>query len=104
MAIIIGILFAAGIYMLLSRTLLRIIFGTMLLSQSIFVLLITMGKLQRGEAPILRDGASGYVDPLPQALILTAIVISFAVTALIAVLSFRAYEAHGTDDTDDLRK
>jgi multicomponent Na+:H+ antiporter subunit C len=103
MAIVIGVLFAAGIYLLLSRTLLRILFGTGLLSHSTFLLLITMGKLKRGDAPVLREGAVMYADPLPQALILTAIVIGFAVTALIIVLSFRTYQAFGTDDTEDLK-
>jgi multicomponent Na+:H+ antiporter subunit C len=103
MAIVVGLIFAAGTYMLLSRTLLRILFGTMLLSHGALLLLITMGKLKRGEAPVLREGALAYTDPLPQALILTAIVIGFAVTALVIVLSFRAYQVLGKDDTENLR-
>jgi len=103
MAIVIGIIFAAGTYMLLSRTLLRILFGTMLLSHGALLLIITMGKLKRGEAPVLREGAVAYADPLPQALILTAIVIGFAVTALIIVLSFRTYKVTGKNDTEDLK-
>ena len=103
MAIVTGIIFAAGIYLLLSRTLLRILFGTMMLTNSALLLLITMGKLKRGEAPVLREGAIAYADPLPQALILTAIVIGFAVTALIIVFSFRTYQALGKDDTEDMK-
>lgn len=98
-----GILFTAGTYMILSRTLLRILFGTSLLSHGALLLLIMMGKLKRGEAPVIREGAVAYTDPLPQALILTAIVIGFAVTALIIVLSFRTSQAFGKDDTEYLR-
>lgn len=83
--------------------LLRILFGTALLNHGTLLLLITMGKLKRGEAPILREGAVAYVDPLPQALILTAIVIGFAVTALIIVLSFRTFQVLGKNDTEDFR-
>jgi multicomponent Na+:H+ antiporter subunit C len=102
LAIIIGVLFTAGMYLLLSRTLLRVLFGTMLLSHGTLLLLITMGKLKRGVDPIINGSAtSAYVDPLPQALILTAIVIGFGVTAFIIVLSFRAYQSLDSDDIDD---
>lgn len=104
MAVVIGILFTAGVYLLLSRTLLRILLGTSLLSHGTLLLLITMGKLKRGVGPII-TGVEGtvYVDPLPQALILTAIVIGFGVTAFIIVLSYRAYQSLGSDDTQDFR-
>lgn len=103
-AIVIGILFFAGTYLLLSRTLLRILFGTCLLSHATLLLLITMGKLKRGLGPIL-TGELGvnYIDPLPQALILTAIVIGFGVTAFIIVLSYRSYQSLDSDDTEDFR-
>ena len=101
MAIMIGILFSAGIYLILSRVLLRILFGTSLLSHGAVLMIITMGKLKRGEAPVLREGAIAYADPLPQALILTAIVIGFAVTSLIIVLIFRTYQAFGKDNTEN---
>jgi multicomponent Na+:H+ antiporter subunit C len=100
MAIVIGIIFAAGTYLLLSHVLLRILFGTALLSHGAVFLLIIMGKLKRGGTPIIREGVVVYADPLPQALILTAIVISFAMTALIIVLIYRTYQAFGKDDTD----
>jgi len=103
MAIVVGIIFTAGVYMLLSRVLLRILFGTSLLSHGAILIILIMGKLKRGEAPVLREGAVAYADPLPQALILTAIVIGFAVTALIIVLIFRTYQAFGNDDTDYIK-
>ena len=65
-AILVGLLFATGIYMMLSRVLFKVILGTGLLSHGTLLLLITMGKLQRGGPPIL-SGEGPYVDPLPQA-------------------------------------
>lgn len=100
-AIVIGVVFATGIYLLLSRRLIRVLLGTTLLSHAALLLLMTMGGLKRGAAPIL-DGSSGpFVDPIPQALILTAIVIGFGVTSFIIVLSYRAYQKMGSDDTND---
>jgi len=103
MAIVVGIIFSAGTYLILSRALMRILFGTALLSNATILMLITMGKLKRGETPVLYERAVAYADPLPQALILTVIVIGFAITALIIVLSFRTYQVIGKDDTEDLK-
>ena len=100
-AIVIGVLFAAGTYMLLNRALLRIIFGMGLLSHGTFLLLIITGN--RGEAPILREGVTAYADPISQFMILTAIVIGFGVTGLILVLTFQIYKAFGKDDTEALK-
>ena len=104
-AILIGILFACGIYLLLARRLLPIILGTNLLTYGALLFLITSGKLKRGNPPILTQGITNYnyVDPLPQALILTAIVINFAVTAYCLVLAYRTYQDTGTDDVEKLR-
>lgn len=103
-SIVIGVLFAVGMYLVLSRTLLRIVIGTCLLSHGTLLMLITMGKLKTGVGPIL-TGQTGisYIDPLPQALILTAIVIGFGVTAFIIVLSYRTYQTLNSDDTEDFR-
>lgn len=101
-SVLIGILFAAGTYMTLSRRLLRIVFGTSLLSNGTLLFLMVTGKLQRGESPILAGSAKSYADPLPQAMILTAIVINFAITAFFLVLCFRTCQTHGSDDVDDL--
>jgi multicomponent Na+:H+ antiporter subunit C len=62
-----------------------------------------MAGLKTGAPPLLGLGAVSYTDPLPQALILTAIVISFGVTAFFFVLAYRAYKELGTDDMDQLR-
>jgi multicomponent Na+:H+ antiporter subunit C len=103
MAIVIGILFMTATYLMLSKSLLRIIIGTSLLSHGAHLLILTMGGLKRGSAPLLGEHAKSYVDPLPQALILTAIVISFGVTSFFLVLAYRAYQELGTDNTDRLR-
>ncbi|MBE4907455.1 Na(+)/H(+) antiporter subunit C [Bacillus luteolus] len=103
MSFIIGILFTAATYLILSKSLIRIIIGTGLLSHGAHLLLLTMGGLKRGAAPLLGENASAYTDPLPQALILTAIVISFGVTAFFLVLAYRSYQELGTDNMDKLR-
>ena len=92
-SIIIGILFATGTYMILSRRLLRIVFGTSLLSNGTLLFLMVTGKLQRGESPVLSASASEYADSLPQAMILTAFCL---------VLCYRTYHAHKSDDVNDL--
>lgn len=101
-SVIIGILFAAGVYMILSRRLLRIVFGTSLISNGTLLFLMVSGRLQRGESPVLNEPASVYADSLPQAMILTAIVINFAVTAFCLVLCCRTFHEHKSDDVDDL--
>ena len=103
MIIVIGILFAAATYLILSRSLLKIIVGTGLLSHGAHLLLLTMGGLGGSAPPVLTDGVTDFADPLPQALILTAIVISFGVTAFILVLAYRTYAVHKTDNMNLMR-
>ncbi|MCL6544075.1 MAG: Na+/H+ antiporter subunit C [Bryobacteraceae bacterium] len=105
-AILVGVLFAAGLYMLLRRSIVKVIIGLALLSHSVNLLLFTAAGLRRQPPPILPEGggvpAGPMVDPVPQALILTAIVISFGVLAFAVVLIHRAYGTVGTDDLDEL--
>ncbi|WP_226036972.1 Na(+)/H(+) antiporter subunit C [Aquibacillus saliphilus] len=103
MSILAGILFTIGIYNLLQKQLLRIVIGTALISHGAHLFILTMGKLKRGAPPILEYGISEYSDPLPQALILTSIVISFGVTSLLLVLAYRASKENNTDNMDQLR-
>ncbi|MCM3766001.1 Na(+)/H(+) antiporter subunit C [Neobacillus niacini] len=103
MSILVGILFAIGIYLILTKTLLRIILGTSILGHGVNLLIITMGGLKKGGPPLLGIEDLTYADSLPQALLLTAIVINFATTALLLVLSYRAYKVLGTDDTEQMR-
>ena len=92
MAIAVGVLFASGVYLLLQRSPIRLILGLGLLSHGVNLLLFSTSGLRRGVPPIIMDKAtfrgdiSQFVDPLPQALILTAIVISFGVTAFVVAL------------------
>ncbi|WP_216829002.1 Na(+)/H(+) antiporter subunit C [Alkalihalobacterium elongatum] len=103
MSITVGVLFMVGTYLILTKSLLRVILGLMLLSHGAHLLLLTMSGLKRGAPPLLGEEAPFYADPLPQALILTAIVISFGVTAFLLVLAYRTYKEHKTDDLDKLR-
>ena len=103
MSILAGMLFTAGVYMILQKQILKIIIGTALLSHGAHLFIITMGKLNRGKPPILSEGVTNYVDPLPQALILTSIVISFGVTSFLLVLAYRTYQTNGTDNMEKLR-
>ncbi|AMQ05360.1 MULTISPECIES: Na(+)/H(+) antiporter subunit C [Sporosarcina] len=103
MAIVIGILFMAAVYLILSRSILKIILGTGLLSHGAHLLILTMGGLGGTSPPVVAEGVTDYADPLPQALILTAIVISFGVTAFILVLAYRTYAEHQTDNMNLMR-
>lgn len=97
MSLLIGLMFTAGVYLILSKNVLRIIIGTAIVSHGANLTLLTIGGIKRGNAPILLDGVTLFNDPIPQALILTAIVIGFAVTALFLVVAYRAYQENGTD-------
>ncbi len=107
LAIVIGGLYAAAIYSLLRRSIVKLVIGLILLGHATNLLIFTAGGLTRATPPIVAEGAlalaAPYADPLPQALILTAIVISFGVVAFTLVLVKRAYKTVGTDDLDDMR-
>lgn len=103
MSITCGVLFMVGTYLILTKSLLRVILGLVLLAHGAHLLFLTMAGLKRGAPPLLGEEALYYADPLPQALILTAIVISFGVTAFMLVLAYRTYKEHKTDDLDQLR-
>jgi len=97
-----AVLVAAGIYLVLSRALIRLILGLSLISYGVNLGILLAGAGVRQDAPPLLTVAGPYNDPLPQALILTAIVIGFGTTALLLVLSMRAYQATGTDHVQEL--
>ncbi|MBM7554688.1 Na(+)/H(+) antiporter subunit C [Thalassobacillus pellis] len=103
MSVLAGLLFATGIYNLLQKQLLRIAIGTALISHGAHLFILTMGGLKQGAPPILVEGIKDYTDPLPQALILTSIVISFGVTSFLLVLAYRAAEENGTDNMEQMR-
>lgn len=103
MIIVAGVLFTVGTYMLLSKNLLRIIFGTALFSHAAHLMLLALSGLKRGAAPLLGEEAASYTDPIPQALILTSIVITFALTAFVLVLGYRTYVETGFQDMKQLK-
>ena len=106
--IIIGILVGAAVYMMLSRDLLRFLFGLTLISNAANLLIFAAGRLTAGAPPLVPDGAktpAGEVaNALPQALVLTAIVIGFGLFAFALVLAMRAYTHLGTLRTDEMRR
>jgi len=106
LALAAGVLYAAGIYLMLRRRLAQLIIGLGLLSNGTNLLIFTAGGLTRGHPPVVPAGADGlvppYADPVPQALVLTAIVIGFGLLAFLLVLAHRVHATVGTDDIDEL--
>ena len=101
-----GLFFAAAIYLMLSRHIVRILIGVAVLGNAINLLLFVAGRVTREVPPVIVTGdtlPASAANPLPQALILTAIVISFSFFAFLMVLAYRAYQEIGTDDTDGMR-
>jgi multicomponent K+:H+ antiporter subunit C len=96
----IGVLTAAGTYLVLRKRTFPVILGLSLLTYAVNVFLFASGRLVANRPPILRDDAAGYADPLPQALVLTAIVISFGMTAVIVIIALAAFLS-GDDDRID---
>lgn len=100
LALAIAVLTGCGVYLMLRGRTFPVVLGLGLLSYAVNLFLLAMGRLSVGRAPILNAGASGYPDPLPQALVLTAIVIGFAMTAFVIVLALRARAEAGNDHVD----
>ena len=96
-----------AIYLLLSKSIIRMLLGVAILGNAVNLLIFTSGRIMREVPPVIGPGldvpAGPVANPLPQALILTAIVISFSFFAFLLVLSWRAYSTLGTDNTDEMR-
>ena len=107
LVVAIGLLYTAGVYLMLRRNVVRLVFGLILLGHAANLLIFAAAGLVRGRPPIVPVDSSslpaGVADPLPQALVLTAIVIGFAVVAFAAVLVHRVIDRTGTDDVDEMR-
>ena len=103
---VVAALAAAGIFLILERHILRVIFGLILLGNAVNLGIFTAGRLTRGHPPLIDRGellpAEGYAAPLPQALILTAIVIGFGLLVFKLVLAHRAHRETGTADVDGM--
>jgi multicomponent Na+:H+ antiporter subunit C len=107
LAVVVGVLYAAALYLMARRSIVKLIVGLCLLGHASNLLIFTAGGLTRGRPPVIRKGAEAlvapYADPLPQALILTAIVIGFGVLAFAVVMVHRVFTTVGTDDLDQMR-
>lgn len=100
-ALVVAIVFAAGTFLLLQRDLTRVVVGVILVSNAAVLFIVSAG-LSRGDAPILPAGDGGVSDPLVQAMALTALIIGFAVAALLLAMVYRLYTTHGTVDLEEI--
>lgn len=96
----VGVMTATGIYLILRLRTFAVVLGTLMLSYAVNLFLFATGRLYIDRAPIITETARAYADPLPQALVLTAIVISFGMTAIVVMLALGAYLDNGTDRID----
>lgn len=96
-----ALLVSTGIFLILSKAMIRLIIGLNMLAYGVNIAILLSGGVELEAPPILSE-AGRYVDPLPQALILTAIVIGFGTTALLLVLSVKAYQRFQTDHVQEL--
>jgi len=107
LAALVGCFVALGVYLLLSRSVIRMLLGLVVFGNGVNLLIFTAGRLTREVAPIVPAGLEQpdgpIANPLPQALILTAIVIGFAMFSFLLVLAFRAYQSLDADNTDTMR-
>ncbi|WP_099865142.1 Na+/H+ antiporter subunit C [Pararhizobium haloflavum] len=107
LAVFVGALFTVAIYLMMSRHTIRILMGVMIFGNAVNLLIFTAGRLTRDVPPIIPAALDvpeiATANPLPQALILTAIVISFSFFAFLLVLGFRAYQELDTDDSREMR-
>lgn len=96
----IGVLVAGGIYLALRARTFQVVLGLTLISYAVNLFLFASGRLVLNRPPIWDKSAAGYTDPLPQALVLTAIVITFGMTALVVILALRSFLETGSDHVD----
>jgi multicomponent K+:H+ antiporter subunit C len=99
----IGVVTACGVYLLLRGRTFPVVLGLTVVSYAVNVFIFAMGGIAIGQPPIIQPEAGAYADPLPQALVLTAIVIGFATTGFVIELALRARHETGTDDVDGVR-
>src|SRR5699024_2697247 len=102
MIIVAGVLVTVAVYLLLSKNLFCVIIGTAVLTHAVNMLIMTMGGFKGDSVTIANQKDSTFADALPQALVLTSIVISFAVTSCFLVLAYQAYKYTKTDNLDEM--
>jgi len=106
LAFVAAALFGAGLYMTLSRHVVRMVLGLSMLTTAVNLVLFQAGRIRSAEPPLIPEGAErlgNSADPVPQALVLTAIVIGFALTVILVALALRAWGSHRTLRTDQMR-
>lgn len=106
LVLLVGVLYSSGIFLMLRRSMVKLLLGLLLIGNGANILIFLMGGLTKGKPPIIGENETtftdAYADPVPQALILTAIVISFALTAFAIILLKKVYATTGSDDLDSL--
>lgn len=107
LAILSGVLVTTGIYCLLQRNIARLVIGIIILSQAANLIIFSSAGLKTSTPAIIQEGSKTltgvYADPLPQAIVLTAIVIGFGFTAFLLALLHRSYKTLKTEDIEDLK-
>ena len=105
-SIFIGLLSAAGVYLLLRRSIVKLILGIIFLSNAVNLLVFTAAGLNRESPAFVGKGVDNLAaaDPLPQAMILTAIVISFGIIAFAMILKYKYFKKTGTEDLDQIKE
>ena len=108
LAVVVGLMVGCGVYLILSRDLIRVMLGLSILSNAVNLLIFTSGRVTREAPPILGadhgTAEAAVANPLPQALILTAIVIGFSLLAFALVLTYRLYRSKRSLDVDEIRE
>ncbi|MFK7993234.1 MAG: NADH-quinone oxidoreductase subunit K [Granulosicoccus sp.] len=103
LSVLVGILMSVSVWLMLSRNLVKFLFGLVLISNVANLIIFKVGGLTEGAPPLIVDGNSvQYANSLPQALVLTAIVIGFGLVSFTLVLALKAYQAIGTMDVDEM--
>lgn len=105
-AFVAAVLFGCGLYMVLSRHIVRMTLGLSLLTTAVNLILFQTGRIRSAQPPLILEGAERLgdsADPVPQALVLTAIVIGFALTIILVALALRAWRSHSTLRSDELK-
>ena len=106
LAILVGILYTAGVYMLLRRSILKFIIGIIFLSNATNLLVFLSAGIVPGNPAFLKgsnEDISQFADPLPQALVLTAVVIGLGIVVYLLAVKYRLFQETGTDDLDQLK-
>lgn len=103
LGLLVGVLMSVSVWLMLSRNLVKFLFGLVLISNVANLIIFMVGGLREGAPPLITDTANQvYANSLPQALVLTAIVIGFGLVSFTLILALKAYQAIGTVDVDEM--